>query len=101
MKLDIQLGETKMLANIRREEDTGARAGGDQTRYNFFLELERPWTATTECGFLGIYSHENHGNALQSYPDSLHYTRSDGSRIIGPEQFTSLWIRQVLGSHLP
>jgi len=95
-----RVGETKMLANVRREEDTGGRAGGDHTRYNFFLKLERPWTATTECGFLGIYSHENHGNALQSYPDSLHYTRSDGSRIIGPEQFTSLWIRQVLGSHL-
>lgn len=95
-----RVGETKMLANIHRDQTTGARAGGDNKRYNLFLKLERPWDAATEYGFLGIYSHENHGNTLQSYPDSLHYTRANGSRVIGPEQFASAWIRQVHGAHL-
>jgi len=93
-----QVGLTKMLANLRRDQDDGARSGGDATKYNLFVKLERPWNTTTDLGLLGIYNYEDHGQTLQSYPDSLHYTRGNGSRVTGPDQFASFWVRQVRGS---
>jgi outer membrane receptor for ferrienterochelin and colicins len=95
-----QVGQTGILVNLRRFDDDGGKVGGDATRNQVFLKLEHPIGESTRLGFTSIYNDETHGQTLQSYPDSLHFTRGNDTRVDGPEQFANVWVRQVVSGRL-
>ena len=89
------LGDTGALLSLRRYSTDGPQPGGEATRYQAFAKVSAPLDERTEVGATGLLNVEEHGQVLQSYPDSLHYTRGPGNTIIGPEQFLAAWLRRT------
>ncbi len=90
-----RVGQTGILASFRQHHSDGSRAGSDGNRYSAFLKVDTPAGESNEISLTTFWSHEDNGQTLQSYPDSLHYTRAGANRVVGPDQFAAVTFHRI------